>query len=100
MIAKRYGKIINIGSIVSHAGLGSKDPYAASKGTVRQLTRSLFRGAGHRRRIMAKQPKLGLPDEDDIACAVLPLASDAARYINGEFIYVDGAPVLGWVGPE
>jgi 2-deoxy-D-gluconate 3-dehydrogenase len=127
MIPRRYGKIINIGSIISHFGLGSNVPYASSKGAVLQLTRSLalewaqhglnVNGVGpgyvitdqtrsmfgddrYRDRIMAKQPQGGLPDEDDIAWTVLFLASDAARYINGEFIYVDGASAIGWVGPE
>ncbi len=49
---------------------------------------------------MAKQPQGGLPDEDDIAYTVLYLASDAARYINGEMVYIDGASAIGWVGPE
>src|SRR5262249_10242979 len=127
MIPKGYGKIINIGSIISHLGLGSNVPYASSKGAVLQLTRSLalewarhginvngvgpgyvltdqvrslFADEAMRARIMAKHPQGGLPSEDDIAWTVLFLASDAARYINGEFIYVDGASAIGWVGPE
>lgn len=127
MIPKRYGKIINIGSIISHLGLGSNVPYASSKGAVLQLTRSLalewarhginvngvgpgyvltdqvrslFEDGEMRDKIMAKHPQGGLPSEDDIAWTVLFLASDAARYINGEFIYVDGASAIGWVGPE
>src|SRR5207245_2139740 len=41
MIANRRGKIVNIGSIISAIGLGYNVPYAASKGAVWQLTRSL-----------------------------------------------------------
>lgn len=127
MIPRRHGKIINIGSIISHIGLGSNVPYASSKGAVLQMTKSLalewarhglnVNGVGpgyvltdqvrwlfevpeFRDRIMAKQPPGELPGEEDIAWTVLFLASDAARFINGEMIYVDGASAAGWMGPE
>jgi 2-deoxy-D-gluconate 3-dehydrogenase len=127
MIPSRHGKIINIGSITSHFGLGSNVPYASSKGAVLQLTRSLalewahhglnVNGIGpgyvltdqtrslleddyYKKRIMDKQPQGSLPSEEDIAWTVLFLASDAARYFNGEMVYIDGASAIGWVGPE
>jgi NAD(P)-dependent dehydrogenase (short-subunit alcohol dehydrogenase family) len=127
MIPRRYGKIINIGSITSHFGLGSNVPYSSSKGAVLQLTRSLalewahyglnINGVGpgyvltdqtrsllederYKKRIMDKQPQGSLPREDDIAWTVLFLASDAAQYYNGEMVYIDGASAIGWVGPE
>jgi NAD(P)-dependent dehydrogenase (short-subunit alcohol dehydrogenase family) len=127
MMPRRSGKIVNIASIVSHFGLGSNVPYASSKGAVLQLTRSLALewahhglnvnavGPGYVRtdqvrslfddemlktRIMNKHPHGSLPGEDDIAWTVLFLASDAAHYINGEIVYVDGASAIGWVGPE
>jgi 2-deoxy-D-gluconate 3-dehydrogenase len=127
MIAQRKGKIVNIASIVSHFGLGSNVPYVSSKGAVLQLTRSLalewahhglnvnavgpgyvltdqvrslFDDARLKTRIIDKHPQGSLPGEDDIAWTVLFLASDAAQYINGEIIYIDGASAIGWVGPE
>jgi NAD(P)-dependent dehydrogenase (short-subunit alcohol dehydrogenase family) len=127
MIPKRYGKIINIGSITSHFGLGSNVPYSSSKGAVLQLTRSLalewahyglnVNGVGpgyvltdqtrslleddhYKNRIMGKHPQGSLPRQDDIAWTVLFLASDAAHYYNGEMVYIDGASAIGWVGPE
>jgi 2-dehydro-3-deoxy-D-gluconate 5-dehydrogenase len=127
MIPKGYGKIVNIGSITSHFGLGSNVPYSSSKGAVLQLTRSLALewaqyglnvnavGPGYvltdqtrslleddyyKDRIMGKQPQGGLPQEEDISWTVLFLASDAARYYNGEMVYIDGASAIGWVGPE
>ncbi len=41
MIAKGYGRIINIGSVTSVAGYAGLAPYGASRGGVRQLTMSL-----------------------------------------------------------
>ncbi|MDR3727463.1 MAG: SDR family NAD(P)-dependent oxidoreductase, partial [Terracidiphilus sp.] len=41
MIAKGYGRIVNIGSVTSVAGYAGLAPYGASRGGVRQLTMSL-----------------------------------------------------------
>src|SRR5206468_3087112 len=41
MVARRYGRIINIGSVTSVAGYAGLGPYGASRGGVRQLTMSL-----------------------------------------------------------
>ena len=41
MIARRYGRIINIGSVTSVAGFAGLAPYGASRGGIRQLTMSL-----------------------------------------------------------
>jgi NAD(P)-dependent dehydrogenase (short-subunit alcohol dehydrogenase family) len=41
MKARRFGRIINIGSILSVVGLPGRSPYAASKGAVLLLTRTL-----------------------------------------------------------
>jgi NAD(P)-dependent dehydrogenase (short-subunit alcohol dehydrogenase family) len=127
MIERGRGKIINIGSIISHIGLGFNVPYACSKGAVALMTKSLalewgrhginvnavgpgyvltdqvrwlFETPGYRDGIMAKQPMGALPTEEDIAAAVLFLGSEAARFINGEVVYVDGASAAGWAGPE
>lgn len=127
MIPRRYGKIINIGSIISHIGLGSNIPYASSKGAVLQLTKSLalewahlglningvgpgyvmtdqvrwaFENPEQRDRIIAKHPYGELVGEDDVAWTTLFLASDAARFINGEMVFIDGASAIGWVGPD
>ena len=127
MIARGRGRIVNIGSIISHIGLGFNVPYACSKGAVALMTKSLalewgrhgvnvnavgpgyvltdqvrwlFENSAYRDGIMAKQPMGALPSEADIAATVLFLASEAARFINGEVVYVDGASASGWMGPE
>ena len=41
MIARGYGRIINIGSVTSVAGYAGLAPYGASRGGIRQLTMSL-----------------------------------------------------------
>jgi gluconate 5-dehydrogenase len=41
MKRKRYGRIINIGSMLSVVGMSERTPYAASKGAVLQMTRAL-----------------------------------------------------------
>jgi NAD(P)-dependent dehydrogenase (short-subunit alcohol dehydrogenase family) len=127
MIARRAGKIVNIGSIISNIGLGSNVPYASSKGAVLQMTKSLalewakfgvnvnavgpgyvltdqvrwlFEQEEFKSRIMAKAPSGAVGTEEDIASTTLYLASDAASHINGAMIYVDGAAAAGWMGPE
>jgi 2-deoxy-D-gluconate 3-dehydrogenase len=127
MLPRRSGKIINIGSIISAIGLGWNVPYAASKGAVLQLTKSLALewgkfginvngiGPGYvltdqvrwlfdnpelKNRILSKQPTGEVGTEQDIAAATLFLASDAARHVNGAMLYVDGASAAGWMGPE
>jgi len=127
MMARRRGKIINIGSIISAIGLGHNVPYAASKGAVWQLTRSLaLEWAGHNiqvnaigpgyvltdqvrwlfqqpefaEKILRKQPTGRVADVTDLDGTVLFLASAASDYVNGQMIFVDGASAAGWVGPE
>lgn len=127
MIPRRYGKIINIGSIISNIGLGLNVPYASSKGAVLQLTKSLglewarhginvnaigpgyvltdqvrwlFEDENLKTRILDKQPTGSVGREEDIAQCALFLASDVSSYINGAMIYVDGASAAGWRGPE
>lgn len=127
MIAQRRGKIINIGSIISAIGLGFNVPYAASKGAVWQLTRSLalewarhniqvnaigpgyvltdqvrwlFENRDFADKILRKQPTGRAGEVTDLDGTVLFLASVASDYINGQMIFVDGASGAGWMGPE
>ena len=117
MIPRRYGKIINIGSVTSVFGFAGLAPYCASRGGVKQLTMALaddwgkfgitvnclapgwFKTAQTRvlyedeawvdylvDRIPLKRP--GAPK--DLDGAVVFLASDAAEYVTGQTILVDG----------
>ena len=120
MIQRGSGKIINIASLLSFSGGIRAAAYAASKGGVAQLTKALanewaskgvnvnaiapgyiktdmasallndpVRAAELMNRIPAGQ--FGTPD--DIAGAAVFLASEAASYIHGHILTVDG----GWM---
>ena len=122
MIAKGYGRIVNIGSVTSVFGYAGLAPYGASRGGVRQLTMSLADDWGKHGvtvnclapgwfkteqnkvlyenqewvdylvdRIPAKRP--GQPH--DLDGAVVFLASEASRYVNGQTLLVDGGISTG-----
>lgn len=116
---KGKGSIVNVSSIAGHVGLKRQVPYCASKGGVEQLTRSLahdwaehgvrvnaiaygFVGtdltAGmleHEHiapRLLAHIPMGRFGRLDEVAGAAVFLASDAASYVTGHSLLVDG----GW----
>ncbi len=115
MMKARFGRIINISSVVATMGNPGQLNYCASKGGVDAMTRSLAREIGSRnitvnaiapgfiatdmtadlsndaRHALEAQVPLGrLGNPDDIAHAVSFLASDHAAYITGHVLYVNG----------
>jgi NAD(P)-dependent dehydrogenase (short-subunit alcohol dehydrogenase family) len=117
MLAQGSGAIVNISSISAEVGMGLHLGYGSSKGAVRTLTRSAavqFASQGirvntvhpgvmppmrnstakadptTRQRMLEKIPMGRTGEVDDIANAVLFLASDEARYVTGVELPVDG----------
>jgi 3-oxoacyl-[acyl-carrier protein] reductase len=115
MMKARRGRIINVSSVVAAMGNPGQTNYAASKGAIEALTRSLAREVGSRDiTVNAVAPGFietemteGLPDEvvqamltriplgrlgsvKDVAHAVGFLASDDAAYVSGQVIHVNG----------
>ena len=115
MMKARSGRIINVTSVVGHAGNPGQVNYCASKAGVSGMTRSLARELGSRnitvncvapgfidtdmtKALDDKQKeglvgniplgRLGMPA--DIAAAVLFLASPGAAYVTGSTIHVNG----------
>jgi NAD(P)-dependent dehydrogenase (short-subunit alcohol dehydrogenase family) len=118
MTAQGDGRIINIGSVTSVAGYAGLAPYGASRGGIKQLTMSLAADWGPQGvrvnclapgwfktaqnalmyddadwvRYLSDKIPLRRPGkvEDDLAGALVFLASDASRYVTGQILLVDG----------
>ena len=115
MLRKRYGRIVNIASVVGLMGNAGQANYAASKAGLGGLTKSIARELGSRnitcnavapgfiatamtdrmtdaaREALTGQIPLGrLGAPDDVAAAVAWLASDEASYVTGTVVNVSG----------
>lgn len=115
MLKARWGRIISVTSVVGMRGNQGQANYAASKGAVHLMTKSLAKELAKRgitvnavapgyvetatvnvlpdsvkKQVLARifAGRFGQPDE--VAAAVAFLASEDARYITGEILRVDG----------
>jgi len=117
MIERRYGRIINIGSLSSFVGLYEVAAYCASKGAVASLTKALavewakygvcvnalvpgvlrtdlnaalLDGTERGREFLLRTPMQRFGKVDELAGATVFLASDAASFVTGHLLAVDG----------
>jgi 3-oxoacyl-[acyl-carrier protein] reductase len=115
MLRKRAGSIVNVSSIVGVHGNWGQTNYAASKAGIIGFTKSLARELGSRnvranvvapgyvktqltdvlpeeatQAMLTNTPLGRLGDPEDVAGAVRFLCSDAARFVTGDVLLVDG----------
>jgi len=122
MIPRRYGRIVNIGSVTSVSGYAGLAPYGASRGGIRQLTMSLADDWGkhgvtvnclaqgwfrtEQNKVLYENKEwvdylcdripLKRPGEpQDLDAAVVFLAAESSRYITGQTLLVDGGISTG-----
>lgn len=119
MIKRRYGRIINITSVIGVAGGAGQSNYSASKAGIIAMSKSLAQEVGSRsvtvnniapgfietnmtaelsddrKEDILRSISLGrLGKPDDIAGAVCFLASDKASYITGQTIHINGGMLM------
>lgn len=117
MIQRRRGKIINICSLLSELGRKTVGPYAAAKGGLKMLTRAMAVDWAHYNiqvngigpgyfktemtQVLADDPEFDAwlkqrtpagrwGDPTELIGAAIFLASEAANFVNGHILYVDG----------
>jgi gluconate 5-dehydrogenase len=122
MIPRRYGRIVNVGSVTSVFGYAGLAPYCASRGGIRQLTmsladdwgafgitvnclapgwfktqqtRALFEDSAWVDYLTDRIPLKRVGQPADLDGAVVFLASDASEYVTGQTLLVDGGISTG-----
>ena len=122
MIPRRYGRIINIGSVTTIFGYANITPYCASRGGVKQMTMSLaddwgpygitvnclapgwfkteqtkvlYENKEWVEYIIDRIPLKRVGQPSDLDGAIVFLASDASAYLTGHTLLVDGGISTG-----
>ncbi|MBN1955775.1 MAG: 3-oxoacyl-[acyl-carrier-protein] reductase [Anaerolineae bacterium] len=119
MMRQRYGRIVNISSVVGIAGQGGQTNYAAAKAGIIGFSKSLAKELGPRgitvnvvapglvltaltaelpeelrQKAIEQTPLQRIGEAEEIAHAVAFLASDRASFITGAVLPVDGGLVM------
>jgi len=119
MMKSRWGRIINISSVVGATGNAGQTNYAASKAGMVGMSKALAQevasrgitvncvapgfivtamtdalGDDQKEKLMTTIPAGRLGEVDDIAAAVLYLASPEAAYVTGETLHVNGGMAM------
>jgi 3-oxoacyl-[acyl-carrier protein] reductase len=120
MTRARWGRIINISSVVGASGNAGQTNYSASKAGIEGFTRSLAKEIGSRgitvntvapgfidtdmtkslpeeqkEALLAQIPMRRLGEPDEIAKVVSFLVSEQASYVTGETLHVNGGMYMG-----
>lgn len=120
MTRARWGRIINISSVVGSSGNAGQTNYAASKAGIEGFSRALAKEVGsrgitvnvvapgfidtdmtselpekQREALLAQIPLARLGNPEEIAAVVGFLASEKAGYITGETVHVNGGMYMG-----
>ncbi|WP_027132976.1 SDR family NAD(P)-dependent oxidoreductase [Geminicoccus roseus] len=117
MAERKSGVILNVASLTSEVGVPTATPYGASKSGLLGMTRALstewaplgirvnaigpgyfrtslteafYADPGWQQAMLAKIPQGRFGDLDDLVGPAVFLCSDAARYVTGQCLYVDG----------
>jgi len=114
MLEQKKGVIINVGSVAGEVGVPKLTSYSASKGAIRQFTKSLAveyakfgirvnavipgatrtsmipEGKDFEKFVLTHQPMGKIASSEEIAPAILFLASDEASFCTGSLLIIDG----------
>jgi len=121
MLKNKYGRIVNITSVVGHTGNLGQSNYAASKAAIVGMSKSLAIEYAKKNItincvspgfiqskmtdgivesikavLTSRIPMAKLGKGEDVANTVAFLSSDAASYITGQTIHVNGGMYMGW----
>jgi 3-oxoacyl-[acyl-carrier protein] reductase len=120
MMKARFGRIVNLSSVIARMGNAGQSNYAASKAAIEGFTRALAQevgsrgitvnaiapgfietemtaaiGEGQREALLSRVPLGRLGRAEEVAALAVFLASEQAGYVTGETVHVNGGLYTG-----